>query len=254
MKGRVTIIDKAFYMPQLRRWRRIWVYLPAGYATGKETFPVLYMHDGQNLFEEWSAFGEEWQVDESMDAMGAQCIVVGIDNGGAQRLTEYNCIDHPRNGKGEGLAYLQWITQTLKPYIDKAFRTKPERAHCWIAGSSMGGLISFFAAVYYPQFFGGVGIFSPSFWLLPDLKMLLEEKLAEQMQPEKIFFYAGGQEDGQMEDLINIAADHFKRSGTTKVALRIDPEGNHSEAAWRLHFPEFYRFISGSKKSGKNRR
>ena len=78
----VYIIDKAFYMPQLQRSRRIWLYLPSEYQSSKQYYPVLYMQDGQNLFEDWSAFSEEWGVDEALNSVQEKCIVVGIDNGG----------------------------------------------------------------------------------------------------------------------------------------------------------------------------
>jgi predicted alpha/beta superfamily hydrolase len=138
----VYILDTAFYMPQLGRYRRIWLYLPPDYHTSTRHYPVLYMHDGQNLFQEWSAFGEEWGVDETIDAMERKCIVVGVDNGGEHRLREYKLHDDEEFGKGEGRPYLAFLVETLKPFIDRSYRTKTGREHTWIAGSSMGGLIS----------------------------------------------------------------------------------------------------------------
>src|SRR5687767_6897643 len=112
----VHIIDEAFYMPQLDRYRRIWLYLPDGYEASDRSYPVIYMHDGQNLFEEWSAFSEEWCVDETLNELNARCIIVGIDNGGEKRLNEYNIYDHDEFGKGEGKKYISFIANTLKPY------------------------------------------------------------------------------------------------------------------------------------------
>src|SRR5215217_3183379 len=131
----VYIIDNAFYIPQLKRSRRIWLYLPADYSTAKKHYPVLYMQDGQNLFEEWSAFGEEWGVDETLNNLKAKCIVVGIDNGIDKRMNEYTLHDQERYGKGEGAHYLAFLVNTLKPYIDETYRTLPEQAHTYIAGS-----------------------------------------------------------------------------------------------------------------------
>lgn len=242
-KGKVHIIDRAFYMPQLKRWRRIWLYLPAGYGSSDLRYPVLYMHDGQNLFEDWSAFGEEWQVDETLDRVDGKCIVVGIDNGDQKRITEYNVLDHKDHGKGEGSRYLQFITGTLKPYIDYTYRTLPGREHCWMAGSSMGGLISFFAALQYPHIFGRLGIFSPSLWLLPDLAVTMEKYLLPGGPMPKLFFYAGEKEGAMMADDVKKAVSLWKDFGAQQVKLILNPEGEHLEAAWRQHFPQCYAFL-----------
>ncbi|MBL7775051.1 MAG: alpha/beta hydrolase, partial [Saprospiraceae bacterium] len=122
-------LDDDFYMPQLQRRRRVWVYLPPDYATARKRYPVLYMHDGQNLFDNnTSSFGE-WQVDEALNRLFNQgdygCIVVGIDNGGAKRLDEYSPWKNPEYGGGEGKAYLDFIVRTLKPHIDSVYRTLP---------------------------------------------------------------------------------------------------------------------------------
>jgi len=114
----VKVLDSMFYMPQLDRKRRVWIYLPKGYATSKASYPVLYMHDGQNLFNEQTAPFGEWGVDEAMDSLqkatGKQMIVVGIDNGGDKRMSEYNPYDF-QNIKGEGARYVDFIAETLKP-------------------------------------------------------------------------------------------------------------------------------------------
>src|SRR5688572_5693584 len=137
----VRIIDTAFFIPQLNRTRRIWIYLPEDYATGTKRYPVLYMHDGQNLFNEATAFAGEWGVDETLDTARKKCIVIGIDNGGLKRMNEYNPYDNDRFGKGEGKQYIDFIAKTLKPYIDKKYRTLKDKKNTIIAGSSMGGLI-----------------------------------------------------------------------------------------------------------------
>ncbi|HYE53636.1 MAG TPA: alpha/beta hydrolase-fold protein, partial [Chitinophagaceae bacterium] len=166
----VRIMDSAFYMPQLKRYRRIWVYLPPGYFIGNKRYPVLYMHDGQNLFDDATAFSGEWGIDETLDSMKKHCIVVGIDNGGLKRMNEYNPYDNDRFGKGEGKQYLAFIVKTLKPFIDKKYKTLADKKNTHIAGSSMGGLISMYAAIVYPNVFGSAGVFSPSFWISPKLK------------------------------------------------------------------------------------
>lgn len=147
----VRIMDTAFLIPQLSRTRRIWVYLPKGYAGSSKIYPVLYLQDGQNLFNEKTAAFGEWGVDECLDSLqqktGKECIVVGIDHGGDKRLTEYNPYDHPQFGKGEGAAYAGFLAKTLKPYIDTKYRTKKGPENTFVAGSSMGALISLYTAI-----------------------------------------------------------------------------------------------------------
>ncbi len=122
----VSILDSTFNIPQLNRTRRIWIYLPNDYGTTKKRFPVLYMHDGQNLFDEATSGFGEWGVDECLDSLFRQgkkeCIVIGIDNG-AKRMNEYNPYEFKPYGNGEGDKYVDFLANTLKPYIDKNFRT-----------------------------------------------------------------------------------------------------------------------------------
>ena len=104
----VSVLDTAFAMPQLKRTRRVWVYLPPDYATSERRYPVLYMHDGQNLFDAATSYAGEWGIDETLDSLHAAgdpgVIVVGIDNGGERRLDEYSPWRNERHGGGEGAA------------------------------------------------------------------------------------------------------------------------------------------------------
>jgi metallo-beta-lactamase class B len=239
----VKIIDTAFYMPQLKRSRRIWLYLPTGYSKTRKHFPVVYMHDGQNLFDESSAFGEEWQVDETLDNMRAKCIIVGIDNGRERRLTEYNFHDNDKFGKGEGAKYVDFIVDTLKPYIDTTYRTLGDRANTFTAGSSMGGLISFYAALHSPETFGGAGVFSPSFWLVPDIAKDVAHRIRRHTIEQHYFFYAGGKEGEGMVENVEAVTEVLKGTKHIKCHTIIDPEGEHSEATWRTQLPPFYKWV-----------
>lgn len=135
------------------------------------------MHDGQNLFDEYTGNFGEWGVDEALDSLiktGAPaCIVVGINNG-PNRINEYNPYNTDRFGKGEGDNYLQFIVNNLKPYIDKHYKTLSQKENTIIAGSSMGGLISYYAVAKYPSVFGKAGVFSPSFWIAPQMDSLTQ--------------------------------------------------------------------------------
>lgn len=247
----VYIMDSAFFIPQLNRYRRIWIYLPEGYTSTKKHYPVLYMHDGQNLFDDYTSGFGEWGVDECLDSLikkGVQaCIVVGIDNGGEKRLSEYNPykftlkrqqLDSGQVFLPEGKEYINFITETLKPFIDKKYRTLTDKNNTLIAGSSMGGLISYYAMLVQPNVFGKAGIFSPAFWTAPAIKSLTDS--IAQNTNGKFFFYAGGKEG---EDFVNDMKDVQEMLGEKSGAMIysvVDPEAAHNEKAWRQWFPEFY--------------
>jgi predicted alpha/beta superfamily hydrolase len=243
----VHIIDTAFYIPQLNRTRRIWIYLPADYATNGKHYPVMYMQDGQNLFDDYTSGYGEWGIDECIDTLIQQgqppCIIVGIDCG-EKRVNEYNPYSNDRFGKGEGNLYVDFLFQTLKPFIDNHYRTLPAKENTLIAGSSMGGLISYYAILKHPDVFGKAGIFSPSFWIAPQFNNLTDS-IGDKVTG-KIFFYIGGQEGdtppiylAQMKAIENRLA---KKSKTVIYSV-IDPDGKHNEKAWRKWFPVFYKWI-----------
>ncbi|MBP6287015.1 MAG: hypothetical protein KTQ13_04490 [Ferruginibacter sp.] len=240
----VQIMDTAFFMPQLNRTRRIWLYLPEDYAKSKKRYPVLYMHDGQNLFDESTAAFGEWGVDETLDSMiskgRAACIVVGIENG-PQRVNEYNPYETERFGNGEGDVYLDFIAETLKPYMDKQYRTLPSREHTLIAGSSVGGLISYYAMLRRPDVFGKAGIFSPSFWLAPPIKQFTDSAAGK--MNGKFFFYIGAKEgDSFIQDMQEVQ-ELLGAGSSAMIYSVIDPAGSHHEKAWRKWFAEFYGWI-----------
>ena len=240
----VQVMDTAFFIPQLNRYRRIWVYLPEGYAKNKKKLPVLYMHDGQNLFDAATSSFGEWGVDECLDSLirsGTQaCIVVGIDNG-SQRLSEYNPYEFKNFGKGEGDLYLDFIVNTLKPFIDKHYQTLTGKENTMIAGSSMGGLISYYAMLKKPGVFGQAGVFSPAFWTAPAIKSLTDSLAAK--VNGKFFFYIGEKEG---EDYVKDMEDIQEIMGEKSTALIYsvkDPAGTHNEKAWRKWFAEFYTWM-----------
>jgi predicted alpha/beta superfamily hydrolase len=239
----VHVIDNSFYIPQLDRHRRIWIYLPASYNTSKKKYPVLYMHDGQNVFDEATSGFGEWGVDEALDTLGPrhkEIIVVAIDNG-EKRINEYSPYDMDQYGKGEGDQYVDFLVQTLKPYIDKHYRTKKDEKNTFVAGSSMGGLISFYAILKYPNIFGGAGVFSPAFWITPQLKQVDPDK-AKKVKG-KIYFYAGQSESEHMvPDMLNVF-EQMRIYSKAKMQTVIRAEGKHNESTWRKEFPLFYNWI-----------
>ena len=153
--------------PELGNRRDILVYLPPSYESGGRRYPVFYLHDGQNLFDAATSFAGEWQVDETMEALGQEgieAIMVGIPNAGEARLNEYSPFHSAGLGGGRGDAYLAFIVNQVKSLVDAEFRTLPDPAHTGIMGSSVGGLISLYAFFRRPETFGFAGVMSPSLW------------------------------------------------------------------------------------------
>lgn len=238
----VSVVDTSFFIPQLNRTRRVWIYLPSDYKTqASKKFPVMYMHDGQNLFDDTSSFAGEWGLDEFMDTTSlAKSIVVGIDHGASKRLNEYNPYDNAKFGKGEGDEYVDFLVKTLKPYIDNHYRTLANKQNTGIAGSSMGGLISMYAVLKYPDVFSKVGVFSPAFWVAGD-SIFEAVKARGGKVNSYIYFYGGKLEGESMVPDMTKVYDQMKKISKSKMKLVIRDDGRHNEPTWRKEFPEFYR-------------
>ena len=241
----VQVMAPAFDMKPLQRKRRIWLYLPPDYAYSKRSYPVIYMQDGQNLFDNATAYAGEWGIDKYLatlpDAQNA--IVVGIENGGVHRLAEYTPIPHPQHGGGEARAYLDFVAFQLKPHMDSHYRTLAGRENTCLWGSSLGGLLAFWGAVTYPHVFGKIGAFSPSFWIVPDWAHHVETAY---YQPEpRIFVLGGGKEGKYMVAHCRQAAKILRSKGLTRkdIKLKIVQEGEHNEHFWATQFPEAYQFL-----------
>jgi len=255
----VSLLAEAFEVPQLGLKRKIWIYLPEGYAKNKARYPVLYMHDGQDLFDEATSQGRigplEWGVDETIDKAAKKCIVVAVehDEDKLKRVQEYFYYDNPDQVNTEGKKYLDFIVNTLKPYIDKQYRTLPDKANTFMAGSSMGGLLTFYAGLNYPQVFGALGVLSPSIWLdHGHINTEISKKIQQPgIKQQRYFFYGGGNEnrtkpDGsfvKMNDDVQKAVAQFKESGAG-IKVSINPEGRHGAWYWRSAFAEFYDWLT----------
>ena len=250
----VSIISDSFAIPQLGRTRRVWLYLPPDYATSKKRYPVLYMHDGQNVFDAATSFAGEWGVDETLDSLHARgdrgAIVVAVDNGGTHRLDEYDpwVAEKKQYGGGEGGAYVDFLVHTLKPYVDRHYRTRPDRVNTAIVGSSMGGLISLYAALKYPKVFGRAGIFSCAGWIARS-HVFSYARHAKPLRPlPRLYFVAGALETkdaeparDQKEMIDSLTAAGFPM-GRSLVSL-IPADGKHAEWFWRREFPAAYRWL-----------
>lgn len=248
----VTILTDDFEMPQLNRSRAIRLYLPPDYETSNKNYPVLYIHDGQNVFDVKTSYAGEWEVDETLNRLyyeiGLSMIVVAIDNGQDQRVNEYIPYAFDRIEKSEGQAYTQFIVETLKPYIDQNFRTFQDAENTAIMGSSLGGLISHYAALEYPNVFGKVGVFSPSFWVSQEAFDLARKKSDQANM--RMFFLVGDREgEGMVPDMIKMI-ELMKASGFKKSNIydKIIEGGQHNEKLWQDHFEEAILWLFDLKK------
>ena len=230
--------------PQLDTIRKIWVWLPKDYETSEKKYPVLYMHDAQNLFDAKTSYAGEWKVDETLDSLDdPKVIVVGIEHGNEQRLSELTPYPNEEYGGGEADRYLNFLRKNLKPYIDSTFRTLPDAANTGIMGSSLGGLVSFYAAVKYPETFGSAGIFSPSFWYSDKIYSLTEN--ASLGTSSRFYFMAGTDEDeGLVRDVQRMVA-LLEEKGVPKenLKMKIVEGGQHNEADWSKEFPEAFHWL-----------
>lgn len=242
-------------MPQLGvTGRRIWVYLPPDYQRTDRHYPVLYMQDGQNLFDPRASYCGEWGVDKALDALFREektggAIVAGIDNGGTARWEEYSpWCNLDGTGQCGGDKYARFLVEALKPLIDKRFRTLPGREHTGVAGSSLGGTISFYTALKYPEIFSRAGLFSPTFWFARDKAVSLA-KAAGAKHDMRIYMDVGTKE-GWHEDeyLADARAMSVLFSKKKRIAQRlvVDEGGIHNESAWARRFPSAFLWLFGS--------
>jgi predicted alpha/beta superfamily hydrolase len=244
----IRIIADDYEIPQLNRKRRISILLPNGYGSSSKSYPVLYLHDGQNLFDGGGPFGN-WAVDEKLSEMARKgmgdIIVVAIDHAEEERVLEFSPFKETKWGKGDGKKYLKFLVETLKPHIDKNFRTLKERESTGVGGSSMGGLISIYAGLRYPSVFGKLMIFSPSLWITP--KIYFDAINFHQPYPTDIYLYAGGAESvnmvGNVERLKQILEARNKEGTKVNIELNIDPNGKHEEWYWSKEFPTALEFL-----------
>ncbi|WP_300434598.1 alpha/beta hydrolase-fold protein [Christiangramia sp.] len=230
--------------PQLDTIKKIWIYLPESYSSSEKRYPVIYMHDAQNLFNRETSYAGEWKIDEVLDSLQKpETIIVGIEHGGEKRIDELTPFPHEKYGGGRGDDYMKFITSTLKPHIDTSYRTKSGSENTTIFGSSLGGLISFYAAIKYPEIFGKAGVYSPSFWFNDKIFELAENTSIN--TETKFYFLAGTEESEEMipdlKKMIKILIDNGLKPENFKVNYM--EGGEHNEAMWSKNFPKTYLWL-----------
>ena len=243
----IRVISETFRIPQLIKTRRIAALLPHDYDRTDRRYPVLYLQDGQNLFDDFAPFGS-WGVDKKLAELAEKgfgdVIVIAIDHAAEARIAEFTPSYPTRLGTGEGKKYARFLKETLKPYVDTHFRTLPDRNNTGIGGSSMGGLISFYAGLMFPEVYSKLMIFSPSLWVAPNIHHQSND--FRKPYDTKIYLYGGGAESaGMAPSLIRIKETLERQGQGSKMDIRlaIDPRGKHNEARWGKEFPRAIKWL-----------
>lgn len=224
-----------------------YVYLPEEYEKTERAYPVLYMFDGHNVFFDADAtYGKSWGMNDYLLREKTKLIVVAIEcnHEGSGRLEEYSPFNFSAPGlgsiTGKGRLYMDWLVDTLKPYIDETYRTLPDRAHTYICGSSMGGLMSLYAACSYNSVFQRAACLSPSVWT--NIEGLLKSISHGQMENDTEIYMDYGSEELKNREITPPALSAVVTMLMTKrvnLTFRIIPGGTHSEASWEKQIPIF---------------
>jgi predicted alpha/beta superfamily hydrolase len=248
----IHLLSDVFEMPQLNKKRRIWALLPYDYDSSDQHYPVLYLHDAQNLFNQESPFGN-WEIDKKLAVMSqyniGRIIIIAVEHGGEDRIKEYN-VGRTVLGKGQGKKYIRFVTDTLKPYVDSKFRTLPQREYTGIGGSSMGALVSIFTGLIYPEVYGRLMIFSPSLWVVNADEFPAADY--EDVDETRIYLYAGGNESESMLRHVrkfkhSLTQNHLLTS-RIKIKTSINMLGRHTETFWSDEFPKAVEWLFFSNK------
>jgi len=234
-----VLVQPQVCSPQLDNYRDLLIYLPPSYFVSERRYPVIYMQDGQNLFDVATSFvGVEWGVDDTLEALsaeGLEAIVVGVPNSGEHRLNEYTPPTNPW-WHGTGDRYVAFLIDTVKPRIDRDFHTIAARSHTGIFGSSLGALISLYAFFARSDVFGFVGAMSPSLWVGRGL--ILEQVRESPVMPGRIYL-----DNGTHEPSAQRLVDLLRDKGYADFKYVVDEGGRHTEADWARRLPAALRFL-----------
>lgn len=229
--------------------RPVTVYLPPGYERGESRYPVLYMQDGQNLFEPERAFvpGQHWRLNEAADhaisdRKAEPMIIVGVDHAGPGRIDEYTATrDESRGAGGKAAAYAHLLVDELKPLIDARFRTRPDDTAA--GGSSLGALVSLYLGLTRPDVFRRLAAMSPSVWW--NGRAILELVDAFDGARPRMWLDVGGREGRDAVRDVRVLREHLLQKGWSDedLAYREDPRGDHSERAWARRARPMLEFL-----------
>jgi len=231
---------KGFTSAFLAHPRDLVVYLPPGYDASTEArYPVLYLHDGQNVFDRATSFGEEWHVDETAQAMieaGSiqPLIIVGIYNTGDHRIDEYTPTTDETKGGGHADDYGRMMIEELKPFIDRTYRTRIAAESTGLGGSSLGGLLTLHLGLRHSSVFGRLAVVSPSAWW-DDRVIIREVEQLPAKLPLRIWLDVGTKEGEEATKDVRTLRDALTAKGWTAgqdLAYEEIAGGEHNEASW----------------------
>lgn len=221
--------------------RDVTVYLPPGYPAAGARYPVLYLHDGQNLFDGDEAYvrGESWQVGETADALIAAgrvepLLIVGVGHAGVHRLQEYTPTATRRLGGGQADRYARLLIEELKPFVDRRYPTATGPARTGVGGSSLGGLVSLYLGLHHPEVFGRLAVLSPSVWW--DRRVILRDVHTLRPAPRPRIWLDMGTGEGRraLDDARLLDAGLARAGWVHGDDLRYTeyPGATHRESAW----------------------
>ena len=244
----VSVLEKEFVIPNLNNIsHKIWLYLPPNYHQTKKKFPVIYMHDAQNLFDKNTSYVGEWEVDETLNKLYNESkkgfIVVGIEHGGEERINELTPWENKKYGGGKGVAYMKFLVNTLKPFIDSNYRTKKNRKNTTLIGSSLGGLISYYGGLKYSKTFGKIGAISTSFWFS---EIVIDFTVKHgKLNNTRLLLLVGGKEGSGMEEDTQKIEKLLLVTGfnSKNLKTKINPTGEHNEAFWKSEYATVIKWL-----------
>jgi predicted alpha/beta superfamily hydrolase len=255
--GDIRVHEK-FASKHLGNERGLLVWLPPGYDDNRTVrYDVLYMHDGQNVFDDWTSFAGEWRADETAKALIEQnkirpIIIVAIENNN-RRMDEYTMTRDDRHGGrgGDGAKYAKFVAEEVKPFIDRTYRTKAEREHTGVAGSSLGATISLEIARAYPDKFGLVGALSPAAWWNDGEMLTRFEQDTSWMKGKRFWVDIGTNEGDAARKQAYIDSAHriealLKKAGLTESQdfhFKVIDGAPHNEKAWSARFGDVLTFL-----------
>lgn len=245
-------VHEGFHSEYLQHDRTVIVYLPPGYdEVDAQRYPVLYLHDGQNIFDRATSVGEEWRVDETAQAMITAgeiepIIIVGIYNTGEHRINEYApTLREDKGGGGLADDYGKMLLMELKPFIDRTYKTLPSAQNTGIGGSSMGGLLTMHLGLRHPTAFGKLAVLSPSIWW-DDRVIVREAESLPGKLPERIWLDAGTNEGPDVVEDARKLRDALVAKGWVEGddLVYTEVEGaEHNEASWGARVSAVLKYL-----------
>ncbi len=246
------LLHRQFVSAFLPTPRDVMIALPPDYVTTLHAYPVLYLQDGQNLFDGSTSFVKEsfWDVQTTMDRLIGEgaiepLIVVGVYNTGIDRMDEYTPMRDRNLGGGNAELYGRLLVEELKPWIDRTYRTLDGPAHTGVGGSSLGGLVSLYLGFAWPHVFGRLAVLSPSVWWAQGGMLQYVRRTRPEPRP-RIWLDMGLSEGPTMinkcDELHRLLERRGWREGVDMRYLRVEG-GRHNEAAWAQRVDPFLRFL-----------